>query len=315
MSRRITIGLLIAVAVFAIAIWTGGFGREAPVSISEEEGVFPLTLIDGMRREVTIARQPQRVVSLSPGTTEIVFALGLGQMLVGATNYCDYPAAALDVPRVGGFSDPSVEVVASLEPDLVIATSMHEEAVRQMEDLGLTVVVVFPRDIRGVLGSIQMMGEAMGARDEALALVDSLQARIDRVSGALSALSNDDKPLVYYEVFSDPLMSVGPNTLIHEVIESAGGINLAWDADTDYPQFSAETILERNPDIMIYPTFHGTDALTEEALLSRAGWQEIKAVKNRRYYSIDANTISRPGPRIVDALEDLARVFHPEIPW
>lgn len=315
MSRRIAIGLLIGITILAVAVWTGGFGQEAPAGVPEQEGMFPLTLIDGMEREVTIASQPRRVVSLSPGTTEIVFALGLGQALVGATNYCDYPAEALDIPRVGGFSDPSVEVVASLEPDLVIATSMHEEPVKQLEELGIPVVVVFPTDIQGVMDSIEMVGEAMGARNQALALLDDLQMRIDTISDVLSARASDDRPLVYYEVFSDPLMSAGPNTLIHEIIESAGGINLARDAETDYPQFSAEIIVERNPDIIIYPAYHGTDALTEEDLLSRAGWQEIKALKNKRYYSIDANTISRPGPRVVDALEDLARIFHPEITW
>jgi iron complex transport system substrate-binding protein len=172
-------------------------------------------------------------------------------------------------------------------------------------------MALFPKGMDDVFRSILMIGEAIGHAQQAQDLVETTRGRIEAVTERLDTV--EARPLVYYEVFSDPLMSAGPGTLIHQLIQAAGGINMAGDADTDYPQYSSEAVLERNPDVIIFPAYHGTGALTEEELLARPGWQEIGALKNRRYHSIDANVISRPGPRIAEAVETLARMLHPEL--
>ena len=312
MMRSIAIVLLIAIAVFAAAIWMGGRDAQAPTAVpGEEQEGYPLSIVDDMGRETVLATMPQRVVSLAPSNTEILFALGAGDRVVGVTDYCDFPSEAQDIDKVGGYSDPSIEVIVSLRPDLVLATPYHQQQVEQLESLGVKVIVPFPKDMDDVFRSILMIGKAIGSEEEARALVETTRQRIEAVMERLETV--ETRPLVYYEVFSDPLMSAGPGTLIHQLIEAAGGINMAGDADTDYPQYSAEAVVERNPDVIVFPAFHGTGALTEEELLARPGWQDINALKNHRYYSIDANIISRPGPRMAEAVEALARMLHPEL--
>jgi iron complex transport system substrate-binding protein len=312
MMRSIAIVLLAAIAVFMAAIWIGGRRAETPATTPEEEmEAYPLRIVDDMGREMVLPSMPQSIVSLAPSNTEILFALGAGDRVVGVTDYCDFPAEVQGIDRVGGFADPSVEVIVSLRPDLVLATSMHQQQVEQLDSLGVKVMVLFPKDIDDVLRSIRMVGEAIGGERQAQALVETTRGRIEAVTERLETV--EARPLVYYEVFSDPLMSAGPGTLIHQIIQAGGGINMAGDADTDYPQYSAEAVIDRNPDVIIFPAYHGTDALTEEQLLARPGWQEIGALKNRRYHSIDANIISRPGPRIAEAVEILATMLHPEL--
>ncbi|MCG0278280.1 MAG: cobalamin-binding protein [Thermanaeromonas sp.] len=307
-------------AVFIAALALGIFlssctTRKAPqVKEPGPEGSgYPLTVTDGMGREVTLKARPERLVSLSPGNTEILFALGLGGKVVGVDDYSDYPPEAVDIPKIGGFSNPNVEKIVALKPDLVLATNMHEEAVRRLEEIGIPVAVVSPKTVEGILDSIEWIGKLTGASEDASRLVADLRERLEKVKAVVEKIPLDKRPWVYYEVYSDPLMTAGPQTFIGQLIELAGGRNIAYDAQTDYPEFSAETVIERNPDVIIFPQWHGSESLTVERLKSRSGWQEIKAVKNNRVFGVDANIVSRPGPRVVDALELLAEIIHPEL--
>lgn len=274
---------------------------------------FPLTFADDMGRKVTLAAQPQKLISLAPSNTEILFALGLGEKVVGVDDYSDYPPEAAAVAKIGGFSKPNVEKIVDLKPDLVLASSMHEQAVKQLEQLGVPTAVVDPKTVDEVLTSIKWIGRATGAEERAGQLVAQMEERIQRVRALVQEIPEEKKPLVYYEVYSDPLMSAGPKTLIGQLIELAGGRNIARTAETDYPKFSAEAIIKANPEIIIFPRFHGTASLTVEQVKARSGWEEISAIKNNRIYSIDANIISRPGPRVVEALEQLTQMIHPEL--
>ncbi|MBE3582362.1 MAG: cobalamin-binding protein [Thermoanaerobacteraceae bacterium] len=309
------VSALTAVLVLGLFLF-GCSGRGAPqgeeAAPAGAEG-YPLTVADDMGREITLKARPERLVSLSPGNTEILFALGLGEKVVGVDDYSDYPPAAAQVPKVGGFSNPNVEKIVALKPDLVLATNMHEQAVRRLEEVGIPVAVVSPKTVEGVLESIEWIGKMTGAGEGAARLVADLRGRMQRVEAVVKEIPREKRPWVYYEVYSDPLMTAGPQTLIGQLIELAGGRNIAYDAQTDYPEFSAEAIIERDPEVIIFPQWHGSESLTVEQVKSRRGWQEIRAVKDNRVFGVDANIVSRPGPRIVEALELLAQIIHPEL--
>lgn len=274
---------------------------------------FPLAFTDDMGRKVTLAAQPQRLISLAPSNTEILFALGLGEKVFGVDDYSDYPPEAAAVAKIGGFSKPNVEKIVELKPHLVLATSMHEQVVKQLEQLGIPTAVVHPKTVDDVLTSIKWIGRATAAEERAGQLAAEMEERIRRVRALIQEIPEEKKPLVYYEVYSDPLMSAGPKTLIGQLIELAGGRNIARTAETDYPKFSAEAIIKANPEIIIFPQSHGTASLTVEQVKARSGWEEISAVKNNRIYGIDANIISRTGPRVVEALEQLTQMIYPEL--
>lgn len=298
--------------MLAIAISAGCAGKKPASAPQQAPGPFPLTVTDGLGRSVTIQAEPQRIISLAPSCTEILFALGLGSRVVGVDKFSNYPPEVAGIEKVGGFSDPSVEKIASLKPDLLLGTSMHKKFLPQFEALGAPVLLLEPRNVDGVLADIRLVGRATGRPEAAEKLAQQISERIERVRSKVQTVPVDQRPWVYYEVYSEPIMTVGPGTLIHQLIELAGGRNIAYDAQTDYPEFSSEVIIQRNPDVIIFPSFHGSAALTPEKLRARPGWARIRAVREGRVYPIDADIISRPGPRIADAVEELAHLILPQ---
>ncbi|HKM39555.1 MAG TPA: cobalamin-binding protein [bacterium] len=293
-------------------VFTAGCGNKAEAPLDPGADGVSFTMVDDMDREVTMTR-PGRIISLAPSSTEILFALGLDDKVVGVDDYSDFPAAVETVAKVGAYDNPSIEKIIALRPDLVLADSIHKTAVQKLEELGIPVAVVFPRDLEGVLYSIRWIGIAAGARDEATVLEGELSRRLDLIDNKLDDIPTDKRPWVYYELYSDPLMTCGPNTLSSELIVRAGGRNIAYDAATNYPEFSPEAIVSRNPDVIIFPDLHGTEAIQAEAIKARPGWSSIKAVQNSRLYAVDDDLIARPGPRIVEGLEQMVRCFHPDL--
>ncbi|MDI6894760.1 MAG: cobalamin-binding protein [Bacillota bacterium] len=305
--------VLLLAAVMAVSVAAGCAGKK-PEAGPAQPAPFPLTITDGTGRQVTVPAQPQRIISLAPSCTETVFALGLGSKVVGVDKFSNYPPEAQTLEKVGGFSDPSVEKIAALKPELILGTSMHKKVLPQLEALGIPVVLLDPKDVDGVLADIQTVGRLTGATEAAGKLASDVRNRITRVKDKIDAsVPGDQRPWVYYEVYSEPIMTVGPHTLIHQLIELAGGRNIAYDAQTDYPEFSSEAVIQRNPAVIIFPSFHGSASLTVDKLKARPGWAAIAAVKNGRVHAIDADIISRPGPRIADAVEELARIIHPDL--
>jgi iron complex transport system substrate-binding protein len=269
---------------------------------------YPLTITDAAGRQVTISAQPKAIVSLAPSNTEILYALGLGDRVVGVTKFCNYPPEATQKPQVGGFSDVSVEKVAELQPDLVLAARIHiPEVVPALEKLGLTVVVLDPPDVPGVLEGIALVGRITGAEGQASALIESMQARIDAVS---RAVAGRERPRVFWELSND-LWTAGPGSFINDLIERAGGQNIAATGDSPWLQLSSEAVVEADPQV-IFLADHpfGESAQT---VASRAGWEEVSAVKEGRIVELqDTDIFSRPGPRVVEALELIAKALHPE---
>jgi len=239
---------------------------------------------------------------------------------VGVTDYCNYPynftawIEAGNMTSIGSYWQPSIEPIVALEPDLVLASSGSLEAAASLKNLGYAVLVVEGQTVDDVLQDVLLVGRATYKNTESIALVTEMRARIDAVVN--QAADATTTPKVYHEVWNDPLMSVGPTTFIDEMITLAGGENIFHDATTSWPIVSSEAIIEKNPDVMFFPDMYMGRANfyeTMEAVESRPGWDTITAVQNGALYEINADIISRSGPRIVDALETLAKMVHPEI--
>ena len=292
----------------------------APATVGEMEpssGVisFPLEVTDQDGKAVRIEREPEKIVSLAPSNTEIVYALGLQDKLVGVTRYCDFPEAAQQKPKIGGFSDVDIEKVVAMEPDLVLATNTHREAVTPaLERLGITVLTINPKTINDVLLAIDLVGMAMGHREAAASVTAEMGKRIEAVTSKTAELSDAQRVKVLYILWHDPLRTVTSITRIHEMITKAGGINIAADLGSDYPTISLEAVLIADPQVIIAGSGHGSGedvpfqfALTEPRLA------EVEARLQGHIYEIDANLTSRAGPRIVQGLEKLAEFIHPEL--
>ncbi|MGI6365117.1 MAG: helical backbone metal receptor [Bacillota bacterium] len=268
----------------------------------------PITLVDDFDREVTLAEPAQRVVSLVPATTEIMFALGHGDRVVGASDFCNYPEAALAIPRVGGFDVPDLETIVSLEPDLVLAASLHKETVEGLEGLGIPVLALDPMTFEEIYANISLVAKALGEEKAGEDLVADMQGRLEAVAQALGDLKEEERPLVFYESWYPGIWTAGEDTFIDEIIARAGGKNLAWGISR-WVEMQEEEVLARNPDIII----HGyPEPLPVEPFAQRAGWDVVTAVQQEKIFFVNPDITSRTGPRVVDAVEELARFFHPD---
>jgi iron complex transport system substrate-binding protein len=301
------------VLVTAIFILAGVTSCDGAPS-SEESASSSIEVTDQLGRVVKLEGIPQRIISLAPSNTEILFALGLGDRVVGVTEFCNYPPEAQDKPSIGGFSTPNMEEVLALSPDLVLAADIHEdEIIPQLEERGIKVLAITPSTLDEVLEAIALIGEVTGVEEEASQLLADMQDRIDRVTGLTASLPEEERPGVFYFVWHDPLMVAGAGTFQDDLIEKAGGINLAGDLD-DYVTLSLEGVLQANPAIMIVGTSHGTgEDLTLQYVETETRLRETDARQNDRIYGIDCDIASRSGPRLVDALEQFARFIHPEL--
>jgi len=273
-----------------------------------------LTVIDQLGRTVTVPPDPQRIVSIAPSNTEILFALGLADRVVGVTTYCNYPPEALDKPKIGDFATPNIEEIVVAAPDLVLAANIHKDSVvPQLESRGLTVVVLSPDTVDEVLEAITLVGRVTGAEAKARSLIFDMQKRIDAVTGKTGNLAEAEKPRVFYVVWHDPLMTAGSGTFMDELIYKAGGTNIAHDL-SGYPDIGLETVIAANPQVMVAGVGMGEgEDLPLQFLTQEDRLKDTEARRNNRIYSIDTDIIGRPGPRLVDALEQFARFLHPSL--
>jgi len=263
-------------------------------------------------RRVAVPARPTRVVSLAPSLTEIVYALGAGERLVGVTEYCDYPKEATAKPKVGGIYTPNFEAILTLRPDLALATTEgnREEHVRGLAALGIPVYVVRPVDFATVLQSIERVGRLLGRQGEAAALAGSMRQEAEAIARAVEGVR---RPRVLYVLWGNPLIVPGRDTLITDLIRRAGGESVTRDEPLAYPRFSVEEAMARQPERIVLAQ-HG-EASVDERLRE---WQHLRllpAVRQGRIHPIDGNLMHRPGPRILEGLRTLARLLHPEVPW
>ena len=282
-----------------------------------------LSVIDDEGYTTTFTSIPQRIISLAPSNTQILFAIGLGDKVVGITDYDHYPynftawIEAGNITSIGGFSTPNKETIASLSPDLILATPINDPDVVTLRDLGYKVLVLNPNDVDGVLSDISMVGKAAGVDQNAATLVDSLSSQISAIEAKIAS-ANLPKPKVYYEVWTPPLMSAGNGSFINDVILKAGGINIFGSETQQYPSVSSETVVQSNPDVIMLPTemantgeapFYGSVADVK----ARPGWSTISAVENDRVIIVSGDLFAEAGPRIAEQIAVAAEAFYPEL--
>jgi iron complex transport system substrate-binding protein len=262
-------------------------------------------VFDDLGRLVAINGTPQRIVSLAPSNTEILFALGLGDKVVGVTDWCDYPPEALNKTKVGGFATPSVEKIVALNPDLILAKEGNPiEVINTLAGLGLTVFGIKTTDLDDLLNDIRRVGEITDKELEAAAVTSEMASKIQAVTTQTEKL--EVRPRVFYIIWHDPLWTAGSGTFIHELIEKAGGMNIFHNV-TGHRTVSIEEVVARDPEIIITSelSYNWTLNATELAITS--------ARQTGRIYTLDDALVQRPGPRLVKGLEWFAHFIHPEI--
>ncbi len=272
-----------------------------------QEGLFT----DEMGRKVKIPNFLKRIVSLAPSITEILFTLGLDEEIVGVTDFCDYPETALTKPRVGGFVNPSIEKIVSLKPDLIFAIrdGNRMDTIQRLNELGFSVYVVDPIGFDGIVKTIGNMGEVVRRHEKATEMIRRITKKKEMVVKLTQSLP---RRKVFFQIGFSPIVTVGKGSLGDDLIRLAGGRSISENELGSYPIYGVETILSRAPEVIILSSMDSKRDYLNLINMWRS-WREIPAVKKNALYVIDSNLVDRPTPRIVEGLEGMARMIHPEI--
>jgi iron complex transport system substrate-binding protein len=315
MEEKMKKKLILLLVVVMVLVVVVGCAKNNPSSTQSSEetdqtaseaSIYPLTMVDSSNRTITIESEPETIVSAVPSNTEIVYALGMGEKLSGVSVYCNYPEEALSVEKIGDYNGPNFELIINLEPDIFLGAYIDEAAISQLENAGIKVILINPGNVSETYETILMIGDIIGASEEAKELVSNMQAKqnqiVDRVKGYASKT-------VFFEIWHDPLMSAGPGSFINEMIQLANGKNIADDAESAYPEYSLEKLISMNP--QVYLT--ADDGFkTAEDIFAREGYEHIEAIKTGQLFLLNPDMISRPGPRMIEGFEMIARAIHPE---
>lgn len=271
----------------------------------------PGTYTDDMGRAVRIEKIPQRIVSLAPSHTEILFALGLGDRVIGVTRYCNYPEEAKEKENIGGFATPDLEKIIALKPALILAFgTLQKSLVSELEARGQTVFWLYPHTVNDILDSFERIGKLTGSSAAAQQLRKRIEERIEAVQTKIKDITDQERPTVFRVMGLDPLGTIGGDAFQTDVYRLAGGKNIFTDTKKDYFELDLETLLELDPDIIV---ICGEDAEEAKAKIkSQEGWGDLTAVKTDRIVVISCDLICRPSPRIAQTIEQLAKEFHPE---
>jgi len=284
--------------------------EEEPIRENLSTSVFPISVTDDDGVEVTVPAEPKRIVTFAPSNTEIVFALGLGDRLVGVSgDFDNYPPEAQDIEQVGGAGefgvDPNVEKVVSLEPDLMLTIAGGEHWKESLRDLGIPVFTVDATDFNDLLVDIHSVARITGTLPAASRLTDEMVADAEKIEKAVAA---EPRASCFFEVFFPPLTTVGPDTFIFDLLDRAGCDPVSAGANSDYPEWSVDRLVTADPDVYLVSSESGQSV---EAVAKRPGFAELSSVQSNRVILIDSDLISRPGPRVVDGLRMLAEALHP----
>ena len=313
---------LFAVVIAAAMTLIVGCRDAAPpatsvIADSSDQTGWPRVFTDDLGVEITLDMPPQRIVSISPGMTEIIFALGEGDRLVGVTDFCDYPPEAAETERIGGMTNPSIEKIVGLDPDLtLIARGAPIEVVKALRAAGLPVIGKSAATLADVIDQVRDIGEYLGVEEQAAGMADGLERRRSAVSQQAEGLyPDDDGPSVLMIIGLEPVFVAGPGSFVDDMIELCGGRNVVGGEGEEqvsaWPQYSLERIVEHDPEIILSAL--GGHEMDEGGTLARlrglAGWSELTAVKRGRVHDIDGDIMLRTGPRLLDGLEDTARLI------
>jgi iron complex transport system substrate-binding protein len=267
------------------------------------------TFLDDAGRRLYFASAPQRVVSLAPSITEMLFALGLDDHVAGVTNFCNYPPAALAKPKVG-YTHPNLETLLGLRPDMVAAPSefLRVDVLTKLDELKIPVFILQARSLEDVFSHIHLLGRIFGRSAAADAVTRQMRERLGEITRQLTSVSHRR---VLYVLNSQPLITVGPDSYIHQMIGLAHGTNIAAAASGAYPRLSMETVLEQNPEVLIFPV-GSMEGVPDNERQAWSQWTALSAVQHRRLHVVSSDALNRPGPRVMEGLEQLARAIHPE---
>jgi iron complex transport system substrate-binding protein len=267
--------------------------------------------IDQLGRQVNVPASPQRLVTLAASLTEIVFALGAGSRVVGVEQFSDYPPAARELPKVGSYISPDLERVVALRPDfcLAIKDGNPRHVVDRLQSLGIPVYVVDPHNVPGVIATIKEVGNLLGVDAKAGELAEDLNRRYKRIKDLGARVARH--PRVFFQIGISPIVSAGSHTFLDELITTAGGLNLAA-GKVPYPRFSQEQILALKPEVIIITSMDRGGAF-EQVKAGWERWETLPAVRNHRIFLIDSDIVDRPSPRLLDGLEKLFGLIHPEL--
>ncbi len=269
----------------------------------------PRTFVDDLGRKIYLAQAPRRIISLAPSITETLYALGAGDQIVGVTPYCDYPPEAKLKPKVG-YLHPNLESIVALQPDLVLAPRefLRMEALGKLEQLKIPAFIFDAKSIEDVLSHIQTLGRML----ERPAVAQEVSGDMRRQMGEIKAKTEGlPRPRLLYVLNSHPLITVGPGSFIHQLIELAGGTNVAHRARNPYPRLNMEEVIQEDPELLLFP-IGSAEGISESEQQLWQRWTTLSAVKHRRFRQIPSDILNRPGPRIVQGLAMLAKIIHPE---
>lgn len=304
---RLRFKILILLTIFLGGVGFSGFTFSSP-------GGFPLRLKDDLKREVVIKSKPQRIISLAPSLTEILFALGLEKRIVGVTSFCNYPANAKKKGKVGSYSNPNLEKIISLRPDLVLATQGNPlSLIKRLEKLKITTFAVDPQDVGEVIKTIKKIARITSAVRKGRKLTNKMEKKLKRIVSRTKGRSENDKPKVFLMLWDNPLISAGDKTLLHNLVILAGGRNVAAGSPSNYPIYNVERLLKQDPDVLILIGMGKDWQYKLKQIKKNKILRELKAVKKNKIYLIDPDLVNRPGPRIIKGLEKLSKIIHPEM--
>lgn len=298
----------LAIVALVVGSFAGGYGLSLVVP---GPSAATVTVIDDFGRTVSVPDDVQRLISLTPSTTEIVFALGLEERLVAVDAVSDYPAelAEMNLTRIGTYPSVALESVVAMAPDLVVVADIIAVTdIDRMAAQGIAILVLGPKTLNDLLQDILLLGLVTDTLSEAEEVVDVLQARIDAVTEATAGVI--ERPMVYLEFY--PLWTFGPGSFGQNLIIMAGGRNAGADLTSPFGEVTNEFVIAAQPDVILYTKGIFTET-TNASIAARQGWSDIPAVQNDAIHPIDDNEVSRTGPRLVDALEDMVRILHPEL--
>ncbi|NLM44033.1 MAG: cobalamin-binding protein [Clostridiales bacterium] len=301
--------LLIITIMLVVVISTSCGKKEDENTSLQKEEYIEITDLKG--RKIILDKKPERIISLSPTNTEIVFALGAGDKLVGITSYCDYPEETKYIEKIGDFENPNIELIKKMNPDLVLAGGfLQEELIDALEGLDITVASTEAADVESIFDSLAMIGKLLREEEKAEEIINNIHRTIDEVE---NKVADKDKPKVFYLVWKEPIFTTGRGTYINEIVQIAGGYNIASDME-GWAQYSFEELLKQNPDILV-AAYHSTDeGMNKEDIMKDEFFSKLECVKKGNIHIMsDDNIVSRPGPRIIDAINEMAEALHGDL--
>jgi len=268
------------------------------------------SFVDDLGRKVYLARPAQRIISLAPSVTEMLFAVGLDAEIVGVTTFCDYPAQAKVKPKIGS-SIPNLEAILGLKPDLLLGNQdfIRPDVLAKLDQLRVPVFLLLPKTVEDVLRHIGTVGKLGGHEKQARLVVNDLRDRLFKIRQRMASVR---RLRVFYVVSADPLISVGSGSFIHSMLETAGGENIVGGTSKAYPKVSLEEVLRKDPEALLFPV-GTTEGVPDDEQQRWRKWRGMSAVAQNRLYQVKADLVNRPGPRVIEGIEGLARLLHPEL--